>query len=92
MSFFISVIDPLNISSGGFFNWLTIMWLILAWLIVMFISFSVFYFTRSLNGEAFDEDSDPGFWDMDIKDLNEFFKNGNEEDLFERKSIRFNNL
>jgi hypothetical protein len=76
------VIDPLNISGGGFFNWITVIWIIIGWTVIMFISFSVFYCSKTVMGEDFKENSNIGFWDMDIKDLNEFFRHGDGEDVF----------
>jgi uncharacterized membrane protein len=63
-------------STGGFFTWVSVLWILLGWCIIMFISFLVFYLIKYFKGEKFDEKSENGFDDMDIDELNEFFKSG----------------
>lgn len=75
LGFKFSISDPL-MSSGGFFTWVSVLWILLAWAIIMFISFLVFYLIKYFKGETFEEKSENGFEDMNIDELNEFFKSG----------------
>ena len=86
LEFKFSVSDPL-MSTGGFFTWVSVLWILLGWCIIMFISFLVFYLIKYFKGEKFDEKSENGFDDMDIDELNEFFKSGlNQQDIFQSSS------
>lgn len=91
VTFVLRIIDPLSISGGGFFNWITIIWIFMGWLVVMFISFTAFCCIKVLKGDNFEEGSDLGFWDMDLKDLNKLFNPNGKEDMF-RKSVRFSSI
>ena len=79
IKFSFEVNDPMNIKDSGLFNWITVTYIAIAWGVIMIISFFVFFIIKYCKGESFEEKSENGIYDMDVSDLNEFFKSGRNQ-------------